>query len=165
MKENDKVLVKEKKSVLKKVNEDIFIYINDDAYIKLSKVFTFDNKTCIGHLDIWHKNAPFYILFDKHMLYSMKIKGYKNCLFIGNMFRQGFDKHGRMYLRNVIDRINCKLDYHPITSIKDIRNVVKMKNERRNIYTGFSKPEKGKSISRVGEAIELIPIRNNHEQQ
>jgi hypothetical protein len=159
MKENNVKEVK-RPSKLQRINEDIFIYISSDVYIALSKVFTFDNKTCIGHLDIWNGNAPFYILFDKCMLHSLKIKGYKNCLFIGNMFRQGFDKNGKMYLRNVIDRVNCKIDYYPVTSISDIRELVKMKQSGRSIYTGFKKPYNGKAISKMGEAIELITIKS-----
>lgn len=163
MKENDVQELTKQRNTLTRINEDIFIFIGEDVYLKMSKVFTFDGKTCIGHLDIWYDNAPFYVLFDKCMLYSLQIKAYKDCLFIGNMFRQGFDKHGKMYLRNVIDRINCKLDYHPVTSIKDIRKLATMKDKGRHIYAGFSKPERGKSIAHTGEAIELIPIRNGHE--
>lgn len=146
---------KEKKSSLTRINEDIFIYIKQGVYVKLKKVFTFDNVTCIGHLDIWFKNAPFYILFDKSMLYHLTIKGYNKCLFIPNMFKQGFDKNGKMYLRCVINNIDCKLEYIPVFNFNQAKELVLHKKKGKVIYAGFSSDINGK-IRYIGEAFEII---------
>lgn len=143
-------------SKTKRVNEDILIYIDEGVYLKFTKVFAFNESQYVGHLDIWYRNAPFYVLFTRKMMTKLKIKGYNKCFFINNTFRIGHDKSNKMYLRCVEDNINCKLNYHTISSISDIRELVLLKQSGNTIFPGFEIPDKEVYISKLGEAIELI---------
>jgi hypothetical protein len=149
----------EKQTPLIKVKDDIFIYIRDEVYLKFINVFQFpgDTDVCIGHLKIWEDKAPFYIIFERDLLEKLSIKGYKNCLFIPNSFKQEFDKNYKMFLRCVKDNGNCYLNYHPITCIDNIRTLVNYRNEGRMIYVGF--PQTNSKLSTIGEALEIIKLK------
>ena len=139
-----------------KVKDDVLIYIKDGVYLKFTKVFQFPgfSDTFIAHFNIWDDNAPFYILYDRKSLKRLQIKGYSKCLFIPNSFIKGFDKNNKMYLRCVDDG-NCYLNYYPVTSINDLRNLVELRKKGSQLYAGFIKSTK---LAVHGEAIEIINL-------
>ena len=149
------IIEKSKREPLIKVKDDIFIYIKNDIYLKFTKVFQFpgSNDAFIGHINIWDDNAPFYILYSRECLKKLQIKAYSKCLFIPNSFIVGYDKNNKMYLRCVVDYPDTYLKYYPVTSIKDLRDLVLLRKENHNLHSGFSKSN---GISVHGEAIELV---------
>jgi hypothetical protein len=146
---------------LKKVMDDVLIYIKENVYLKFTKVFQFPGSSdaFIAHFNIWDDNAPFYILYDRKSLKRLQIKGYSKCLFIPNSFVIGYDKNNKMYLRCTDIYPDCYLKYYPITSVKDIRNLVELRNKQHQLYAGFVKSDK---LAIHGEAIELITVSNTY---
>jgi len=147
------------KEKLIRVKDDILVFINNECYLKFTKIFQFPGSpnAFIAHLNIWDDNAPFYILFDRSHLQMLRIKGYNKCFFIPNSFTTGWDKNKKMYLRCTIQDPTTYLKYYPITSMKDIRELVKLRQSDHNIIAGFSKNTNG--ISTKGEAIEILTFK------
>jgi hypothetical protein len=147
--------IKTGRQSLTRIKDDILIYVANDTYLKFTKVFQFpgDGHAFIGHINIWDDNAPFYILFDRVCLRKLSIKGYNKCLFIPNSFVIGHDKNNKLYLRSIPEYGNVYLKYFPITSMKDLRDLVTYKNKGHKLYPGFSKQNK---LSVKGEAIEIV---------
>jgi len=146
------------KEPLIKVQDDVLIYIKDDTYLKFTKVFQFPGSSdaFIGHFNIWDDNAPFYILYDRKSLKKLQIKGYNKCLFIPNSFTIGYDKNNKMYLRCTDIYPDCYLKYYPITSVKNIRQLVELRKKGHQLYAGFVKSNK---LAIHGEVIEICKIK------
>ena len=141
-----------------KVKDDVLIFISNDIQIKFNKIFEWpdSNGSRVAHLNIWDNNAPFYILYNKQLQQKLNIKGYKNCYFIPNSFLMEYGKDKKLRLRATDKGANCIIKFHPITSVKDIRNIVKLKWEGKMVFAGFPKSD---YISTFGECFELCKIK------
>lgn len=130
----------------------IYLYIKEDCYIKFSKVFTFpDSDDCfVAHIKIWNDQAPFYFVFKQADLYPLTIKGYKNCMFVPNMFKAKTDKKGRTFLACNIDEPNTEVRYFPIYNKTDYDRVKKLKNLYPNTFISFNEKDGN------GEAFQII---------
>jgi hypothetical protein len=147
-----------------KVMDVILISLNDDIEIMFSKVFEWPNDSGmrIGKLNIWDKHAPFSIVFHKDSQKIASKKGFKRCYFIPNLFEYSYDRNNRLILKCVPnakignDKVYCKLKYHHTSSIKELRDLVSLKQSGHEIYGGS--PVSYGCISTISEAFEVIRL-------
>ena len=139
---------------LTKVFNPIFLYLNSDQIIRIDKVFLFPNSddTFIGKLKLWNDYASFYIVFKKHNLKELKLKGYKNCLFLPNIFKFKTDKNGINFLSCTNSNADAMLKYYPVETELEYSKYSQLSKNGTDLFIGLS------DNSKMGIVYEIVKL-------